>query len=106
MRAISAGAAGSQRVRTPDMIGWSAASFGESLMPTKTLPITSQAASNSPAYQVGNVPQFHEDTLNHSQLLLDPNNYRYQDSADFVYADEKRFHEASVQDRAYRRLRG
>lgn len=38
-------------------------------------------------------------------LLLDPNNYRFQDYEDFVRADESRFHEGSVQDRTYARLR-
>ncbi len=51
------------------------------------------------------MPTFREDKLPYTQLLLDPNNYRYQDSAEFVYADEKRFHEINVQDRAYKRLR-
>ncbi|MEA2600110.1 MAG: hypothetical protein QOF89_1102 [Acidobacteriota bacterium] len=74
-------------------------------MPAESLPITSQVASSSSIHGEGGVPHFHEETLSHSQLLLDPNNYRYQDGADFVYADEKRFHEASVQDRAFRRLR-
>jgi hypothetical protein len=46
-----------------------------------------------------------EVPLQLSQLLLDPNNYRYQDDVDFVAAQEERFAEASVQDRAYRRLR-
>lgn len=39
------------------------------------------------------------------ELLLDPNNYRYQDLPDFAYADETRFHESGVQDRAFRRLK-
>lgn len=51
------------------------------------------------------MPSFREDRLSHHQLLLDPNNYRYQDKPDFSYADEKRFHEEGVQDRAFRRLR-
>ena len=38
-------------------------------------------------------------------LLLDPNNYRFQDYDDFVRADESRFHEPSVQDGTYARLR-
>jgi hypothetical protein len=74
-------------------------------MATKTSPVANQAPSIAPFQRASNVPHFHEGTLNHSRLLLDPNNYRYQDSADFVYADERRFHEASVQDRAFRRLR-
>ncbi len=47
---------------------------------------------------------FREDRLSYSQLLLDPNNYRYQDNPDFSYAEERRFHEEGVQDRAFRRL--
>lgn len=39
------------------------------------------------------------------QLLFDPNNYRYQDTTDFVYADPQRFHEESVQERAFKTLR-
>lgn len=38
-------------------------------------------------------------------LLLDPNNYRFLDIPEFVWAEESRFHENSVQDTAYRRLR-
>jgi ParB-like chromosome segregation protein Spo0J len=38
-------------------------------------------------------------------LLLDPNNYRFQDYEDFVQADDRRFHEESVQARTYARLR-
>ena len=51
------------------------------------------------------MPEFQDATLPIDSLLLDPNNYRFQDSPDYVYADEQRFHESSVQDRAYRRLR-
>jgi len=39
------------------------------------------------------------------RLLFDPNNYRYQDTADFVYAEPDRFHEESVQERAFKTLR-
>jgi hypothetical protein len=46
-----------------------------------------------------------EDTLPVESLLLDPNNYRFQDEGDFVTADSSRLHEENVQDRAYRRLR-
>lgn len=46
-----------------------------------------------------------EKLLAYKTLLLDPNNYRFQDSTDFVWADETRFHEKTVPDRAYRRLR-
>lgn len=38
-------------------------------------------------------------------LLLDPNNFRFQDTEGFVYADSKRFAEDSVQQRAGERLR-
>src|SRR5712691_3060410 len=38
-------------------------------------------------------------------LLFDPNNYRFQDTDNFVYAAEERFHEDSVQRRAYQRIR-
>lgn len=38
-------------------------------------------------------------------LLLDPNNYRFQDDPSYQPAEPSRFHEASVQERAYRRLR-
>lgn len=38
------------------------------------------------------------------QLLLDPNNYRFLDDPDFVWADEARYHEESVQNRANQRL--
>lgn len=38
-------------------------------------------------------------------LLFDPNNYRFQDLEDYVAAEETRFHEDSVQKRAYKRLR-
>jgi hypothetical protein len=49
--------------------------------------------------------EFREDELSHEKLLLDPNNYRYHDNPNFVYADEARFHEESVQRRAYNRLK-
>lgn len=39
------------------------------------------------------------------QLLLDPNNFRVQDTENYVVAEESRFGDATVQDRAYRRLR-
>ena len=48
---------------------------------------------------------FQETTLSVESLLLDPNNYRFHDADGFVLADEARFHEKSVQDRAIRRLR-
>ena len=40
-----------------------------------------------------------------SDLLLDPNNLRFQDSSGFLLAAENRFHESGVQDQAYKRLR-
>lgn len=43
--------------------------------------------------------------VSYKQLLFDPNNYRFQDSPDFVYAEERRFHEISVQNRAFLRLK-
>jgi len=49
--------------------------------------------------------QLREETLRLDQLLLDPNNYRFQDDPEYVAADDARFAEAGVQDRAYRRLR-
>lgn len=52
------------------------------------------------------MPSFEEQNIPYHKLLLDPNNYRYQDDPDFVYADEKRFYEEGVQDRAFRRLKG
>ena len=48
---------------------------------------------------------FEEAELPLDSLLLDPNNFRYQDESGFVTAEERRFHEDSVQDRASRRLR-
>jgi ParB-like chromosome segregation protein Spo0J len=39
------------------------------------------------------------------RLLLDPNNYRFQDEQNYVTADLNRFHEETVQDRAFRRIR-
>ena len=41
----------------------------------------------------------------HNDLLLDPNNLRFQDSSGFLLAAENRFHETGVQDQAYKRLR-
>jgi hypothetical protein len=51
------------------------------------------------------LPDYKETELPIEQLLLDPNNYRFQDTTDFVNADGSRFHEKSVQDRAYRALK-
>ncbi|MGW4206792.1 hypothetical protein ACWEIJ_02280 [Lentzea sp. NPDC004789] len=46
-----------------------------------------------------------EDRLPLSKLLLDPNNFRFQDEEGYITADKERFHETSVQDRAFRRIR-
>lgn len=48
---------------------------------------------------------YSEMTLPISQLLLDPNNFRFQDETDFVRADPKRFAEPTVQERATKRIR-
>lgn len=48
---------------------------------------------------------YQETKLRLDQILLDPNNYRFQDTKDFVAAEPTRFHEKSVQDRAYRTLK-
>lgn len=49
--------------------------------------------------------KFIEQYIELEKLLLDPNNFRFQDIDDFVYADEARFHENSVQTRAYNRMK-
>ena len=46
-----------------------------------------------------------EDDLDSGALLLDPNNYRFQDLEGFVYAAKERYHEDSVQEKALQRLR-
>lgn len=46
-----------------------------------------------------------EDQISTEKLLLDPNNYRFQDTEDFVFAAAERLHEPTVQERAFRRLR-
>jgi hypothetical protein len=51
------------------------------------------------------MPTYKEEKLGLDVLLFDPNNYRFQETKDFVYADPARFHEKSVQDRAYRTLK-
>ncbi len=48
---------------------------------------------------------FRQDELPLSQLLFDPNNYRFQDRDDWVRADSSRYAEESVQQRAYQRIR-
>lgn len=49
--------------------------------------------------------QLNEEEVELDDLLLDPNNYRFQADEDFVRADDSRAHEGTVQDRAYARLR-
>jgi hypothetical protein len=49
--------------------------------------------------------QYKEELIDVSQMLLDPNNFRFQNAPDFVFADPKRFAEASVQSKAFERLR-
>jgi hypothetical protein len=44
-------------------------------------------------------------TVDLQHLLLDPNNFRFQDEQAFLFADEKRFHETGVQERALTRIR-
>jgi len=51
------------------------------------------------------MPEYKEDKLGLEKLLFDPNNYRFQETEDFVYADSARFHEQGVQDRAYKTLK-
>ena len=51
------------------------------------------------------MPATSESTVRLDQLLLDPNNYRFQDYADFSYANPNRFHEETVQNRAFKRLK-
>lgn len=51
-------------------------------------------------------PAYEEDTIPVSQLLLDPNNFRFQDEDGWVRADPDRFAEPSVQERAAKRIRG
>ena len=48
---------------------------------------------------------FVETAVDLDRLLLDPNNFRFQERDDFVYADKARFHEQGVQARAYQQLR-
>jgi len=51
------------------------------------------------------LPKLIDRDMSYSKLLLDPNNYRFQDNPDFVPAQEGRYDERTVQDRAFRRLR-
>lgn len=48
---------------------------------------------------------FKPDEIPINKILLDPNNYRFQDDLDFVRCEEDRVHLDSVQDGTYRRLR-
>jgi hypothetical protein len=49
--------------------------------------------------------ELREEDVSLDDLLLDPNNYRFQADEEFVRADESRAHEETVQERAYARLR-
>lgn len=51
------------------------------------------------------MPELRATELAPEDLLLDPNNLRFQDSPSFLRATEDRFHEEGVQRRAYERLR-
>jgi ParB-like nuclease domain len=48
---------------------------------------------------------YEEKSIPVEQLLLDPNNFRFQDESDYVRADSERFAEPSVQERATKRIR-
>lgn len=50
-------------------------------------------------------PVYKEDYLSVSRLLLDPNNFRFQDETEWVRADPQRFGEPTVQERAAKRIR-
>lgn len=51
------------------------------------------------------MPDFVRKELSLEQLLLDPNNYRFHEDQYFMFAAEPRFHESSVQESTWRRLR-
>lgn len=51
------------------------------------------------------MPDLRTDEINPDHLLLDPNNFRFQDSSNFLLAADDRFHEEGVQQRANQRLR-
>jgi hypothetical protein len=51
------------------------------------------------------MPLFQEANVSHTKLLLDPNNFRFQDDQDFVEVSENRFAEQTVQAKAFERLR-
>jgi hypothetical protein len=46
-----------------------------------------------------------EISISPSDLILDPNNYRFQDLGDYVRVDEGRLHEEAVQSKARLRIR-
>ncbi|GAB3550875.1 hypothetical protein GCM10027404_18940 [Arthrobacter tumbae] len=48
---------------------------------------------------------YKEELVSIDQLLLDPNNFRFQDEFDYVRADPQRYAEPSVQERATKRIR-
>ncbi|MEI2268120.1 ParB N-terminal domain-containing protein [Microbacterium sp. No. 7] len=50
--------------------------------------------------------KYEEASLPITRLLLDPNNFRFQNADDFVRADDTRFAEATVQERTTKRIRG
>ena len=51
------------------------------------------------------MPDYENKKLPLKKLLLDPNNYRFHDEDDFVFAADQRFHEDRVQEIAWQRLR-
>ncbi|MFZ2473083.1 MAG: ParB N-terminal domain-containing protein [Methanothrix sp.] len=46
-----------------------------------------------------------QENISSEDLLFDPNNFRFQDEKNFIYANKERYHEESVQIRAYQRLK-
>ncbi len=46
-----------------------------------------------------------EKNLGIDQLILDPNNYRYQDEVDFFFTEEERYADPGVQRKAFAKLR-
>lgn len=49
--------------------------------------------------------QLTDKNVSPSELLLDPNNYRFHDFDRYIEADEERFNESTVQDSAYNKLK-
>lgn len=49
--------------------------------------------------------KYDEEYVPIDRLLLDPNNFRFQNADDFVLADDQRFAERSVQERTTKRIR-